>query len=196
MDTTIIEIGEHSLDYMRKTDMKVKKVKGYLIFIITAVLIFISVCFFALQVAELPFLEQLYIFRRIKNNMGNWKQLILEKTGIEISRGQSVASRVSKEAFSINCFDLGQYYVAVRLSEKNNLPEFIRRAKGDVWMMKKADKIDPSSQQFCEYVSRNMNTNTVSCGIDMYNKIGYSGYFERFHPCQTILDEILERFKI
>lgn len=195
-DKTVIELSEHSLDYMRQTDTKVKKIKGYLIFIITSFITLVSIIFFILQTSDYEFIEQLNIFKRIKNNMVSWKSLILEKTGIEIAKGQNLSTRVDAKAFNFNCYDFGTYFVAAKLSEKNNLPEFIKRGNGDVWMIKKAGKRDESSNQFCEFIIRNNTLNTIQCGIDMYNKVGYSGYFESLHPCQTILDEIQEKFRL
>lgn len=196
MDKTVIEFSENSLDYIHQTESKVKNVRGYLILIISAVIVFISTVVFIMQTANYEFIEQLGIFKRIKNNMGSWKSLILEKTGIEVGRGKNMASRVNIKVFNFNCYDFGTYYVGAKLSPKNNLPEFIRRGKGDVWMIQKADKIDNSAKQFCEYQVRNNNLNTITCGMDMYNKIGYSGYFELGHPCQSALNIFLEKLKI
>lgn len=194
-DKTIIEFTENSLDYIRQTESNIKNVRGYLILIISAFIIFISSVLFILQTANYDFFDQLAIFKRIKNNMSSWKSLILEKTGIEIARGKNLAARSNIKIFNFECYDMGTYYVSARLNERNGLPQFIKRGKGDVWMIRKADKIDNSSKQFCEYITRTGNQNTITCGMDMYNQIGYSGYFENGHPCQSMLSEFENKYK-
>jgi hypothetical protein len=189
-NNTILEIGEKNIDYYRSAVTKFKSYKGYLSYVFAIIFIIISTLFFALQSFKWDPLTQLEKFKRIKRNIGSWRQLILEKTDIEVTRGRSRALQLNPRSFDYSCYDYGNFYAALRLNPTTFLPEFILRGIGDVWRFRKAAEIDIPAKQFCEYIILNGNYSTAQCGIDMFNKLGYSGYFELNHPCQNALNII------
>lgn len=188
MNNTILEIGEKNIDYYRSSVSKFKEYKGYMTYIFSIAFIIISTLFFALQAFQWDPLIQLEKFKRIKKNIGNWQQLIIEKTDIEINKGKAKALQLKPSSFSYACYDYGNFYAALKLNQTSFLPEFILRGNGDVWKFRKADNKDIPAMQFCEYIILKGNYNTAQCGTDMFDKLGYSGYFEFNHPCQTALD--------
>ncbi|CCU55749.1 entry-fusion complex essential component (Cop-H2R) [Choristoneura biennis entomopoxvirus] len=188
MNNTILQIGEKNIDYYRSAATKLKTYKGYMGYILSMLFIIISTLFFILQSFRWEPLVQLDKFRRIKKNIGSWKQLVLEKTQIEMTRGRARSLQLINDAFDFKCYDFGNYYAAMRLNQTTFLPEFILRGIGDVWRFRKAAEKDVSAFQFCEYIIWTNNNNLAQCGIDMFNKLGYSGYFEYGHPCQYALN--------
>ncbi|CCU55515.1 entry-fusion complex essential component (Cop-H2R) [Adoxophyes honmai entomopoxvirus 'L'] len=188
MNNTILQIGEKNIDYYRSANAKLRSYKGYMAYILSIIFIIISTIFFILQSFRWEPLVQLDIFRRIKKNIGSWKQLVLEKTQIEMTRGRARSLQLVNDAFDYKCYDFGNYYAALRLNQNTFLPEFILRGIGDVWRFRKSAETDIPALQFCEYTIFNNTNNAVQCGIDMFNKLGYSGYFENQHPCQYALN--------
>ncbi|BAO49538.1 putative viral membrane protein [Alphaentomopoxvirus acuprea] len=196
MNNTLIEIGEKNIDYYRSSSIKFKEYKGYIIYLLSIIFIILSTIFFALQCFKWEPLIQLEIFRRIKKNIGSWQQLIIEKTSNEITRGKARALQLSPNAFSFACYDFGSHYSAIKLNQNTFLPEFILRGTGDVWRFNKAATIDPGAQQFCQFIILSGNNNSVSCGIEMFNLLGYSGFFENNHPCNNALDLIVSQNRL
>ncbi|CCU56354.1 entry-fusion complex essential component (Cop-H2R) [Mythimna separata entomopoxvirus 'L'] len=187
MNNTVLQIGEKNIDYYRSATAKLRNYKGYMGYILSMIFIILSTIFFILQSFRWNPLFQLEKFRRIKKNIGSWKQLVLEKTQIESTRGRARSLQLINDAFDYRCYDFGNYYAALRLNQTTFLPEFILRGVGDVWRFRKADEVDVGALQFCDYTIINNSSNSAQCGIDMFNKLGYSGYFENGHPCQTAL---------
>ena len=127
--------------------------------------------------------------------MASWHNNIIEKTGIETNRGKRVALEINNNAiYSFQPYDFGTYYTALRLNSATYLPEFIRRGNGDIWKVNKAADKDTSALQFTKYLIYTNSSNTITCGLDMYNKLGYGGYFNSNHPCQLALDVLLQYY--
>lgn len=186
---TFIEINENNLDYYRQEKIKIDKIKNIEIILITFFFLAISVIVAFLQYYEYRPLSEITTFKRIKHNMGNWKNNIIEKTGIESNRGKRIALQINNNAiYSFQPYDFGSYYAAMRINNVTYLPEFIKRGNGDVWKVNKAATVDVSAQQFTRYLILNYSNNYLTCGIDMYNILGYGGYFNSNHPCQSALD--------
>ncbi|AAC97818.1 putative viral membrane protein [Melanoplus sanguinipes entomopoxvirus] len=192
MNSSIIEIGENNIDYYTQHSTQFKNYKGYMSYILAIIFIIISTLFFVIQTYKWDPLIQLEKFKRIKNNIGSWIKSITEKTAIEITRGKAKILQLPSSAFEFNCYDFGSYYAAVKLDSTTALPTFILRGDGGPWQFKKASEIDVSAQQFCQYTILKNAYTSVSCGLDMYNLLGFSGYFEANNPCQTALDVIVD----
>lgn len=191
MENTILEIGDKTVDYYKKAALTNVETRGYLIYILCIIFLTISVLIFILQCIRWEPLVQLQKLKRIKKNVQSWIGIINERTGIEMARGRTAAMQVQPEAFDMQCYDLGNVFVAMRLNSSTYLPEFIRRGTGDVWRFRKAAEIDTSAEQFCMYNIFVGNQDILTCGIDMFNKLGYSGYFETNHACINALTNIV-----
>lgn len=147
----------------------------------------ISFLFFICQIIELDIIKEYLTFKKIKNNMNNMKKLNSNKTLIEIDKGKKLVLSTSLNLTQFNCYNINNYYVAARINKNTYLPEFIRKDTADVW---KINGSDDSSQQFCQYLIMEHADNTITCGIQMYEEIGYGGYFNLNHPCQLILNKM------
>lgn len=197
MGKTLIEVQEHNLDYYRQETSSIQTSKGFELLAFTFFFMIVSVIFALLQYYNYEPLAQLDKFKRIKRNMGTFRINILEKTAIETTRGKRIALSINDPSiYQFECLDFGSYFSPMRLNSSTYLPEFIRRGTGDVWKINKALKDgvtkDTSAEQFCQYVILNHSNETLTCGIDMYDELGYGGYFNTNHPCQSALDVLLE----
>jgi hypothetical protein len=191
MEKTILAFDNKNLEYT-KTDHKIIKKDNFFIIILTVfVIFFLSICYSLLINFEWQPLKTLEKFKRIKKNMNSWTSIVNEKTGIEINKGRYLY--LTKPSVSdFQCIDYGSYYVPGRISSSTYLPEFVRRGGSGPWVINKADEKDLSSLQFCKfllnkYITKSSNLdNLITCGIDMFDKIGYSGYFMLNSPCDNI----------
>lgn len=190
---TIIEIDDKKIKYEKtgKSDLNTDNV--FLIFIITFVILLFSMVFTLLINFEWEPLIVLNKFKRIKKNMNSWFSIINEKTGIEINKGRLLyLSKPSSNNFQ--CMDFGTYIVPGRLSKESFLPEFVKRGNSGPWVITKADNNDPSAEQFCtflldKYVTKSNNIDSlITCGTDMFKKLGYGGYFIPNSPCERAIE--------
>jgi hypothetical protein len=189
-----IEIFDSAINYTKEQTAKFYGYKNILTFILSIIFIILSTIIFILQIYEWNPIVQLNTFKRIKNNIGNWRKLIIDKTSIEIKRGQLQSLRLKIDAFDFQCYDYENFYSAIKLNNSNYLPEFIMRGNGDVWMFKKAANIDLSAQQFCKYIIyKNQKEDNITCGTEMFDARGYSGWFEYNHPCNNALNLIISK---
>lgn len=191
MNADTITIYDNEIKYNKTQNAKFIRYKNLLSFILSIIFIIISTLIFMLQIYDWDPIVQLNRFRRIKNNIGNWRKLIIDKTAIEIKRGQIQSLRLKLEAYDYHCYDYGNFYSAIKLNSINFLPSFIMRGNGDVWRFKKAAPIDLSAKQFCQYIIYKNNNTEYTCGLDMFDNIGFSGWFEYDHPCQNALNLII-----
>lgn len=185
---SVIEINENALNY-KKIDTKFFNKTKFLFLIILVFIIFLfSVILCVLQNFEWTPLQELNTFKRIKKTMNSWSNIVNEKTGIEINKGKLLyLSKPDIAEFS--CIDYGLYYAAGRLNENIFLPQFIMRGNSGPWIIKKADTVDEPAKQFCEFLlSKKIdNNNIITCGKEMYEKLGYSGYFTQNSPCENFI---------
>lgn len=185
---SIIEIDENELNY-KKIDTKFFNKTKFIFLIILIFLIFLgSVIICILQNFDWVPLKNLNTFKRIKKNMNSWGNIVNEKTGIEMNKGKLLY--LSKpDVVNFSCIDYGLYYAPGKLNENNFLPQFITRGNSGPWIVKKASNDDESAKQFCEFLlTKNINnSNLITCGKDMYNKLGYSGYFTQNSPCENFI---------
>jgi hypothetical protein len=197
MVKTILEVHENNLDYYKIETARIKHFKFIEIFFITFILLTLSVFFLILYCYEPEDWKALKNFTLIKNNMSHWKKNIIAKSNIESTRGKRLyLQNPNQDSQIFKCYDFGLYYAASRLNGITFLPEFIRRGNGDVWKVSKSvntkNKYDKSAHQFCQYLTFKNSDNIITCGLDMYNKLGYGGYFNFGHPCQTVLDQLFK----
>jgi len=186
--TTTLKIDENSINYYRKEEGKNREIRGYMIYLLCCIILFGSTVVFLLYLMEWEPLIQLTILKRIKNNVQGWIKLITEKTAIESNKGRILSLQLPISVYDFDCYDIGLAYVALRLNRTSFLPEFIMRGVGDVWNFRKASEIDKSAEQFCRFIIMTDSSNIQTCGISMFNSLGYSGYFENNHPCSNALD--------
>lgn len=191
MNANTITIYDNEINYNKTQNAKFVRYKNFLAFILSIIFIIISTIIFMLQIYDWNPITQLNRFRRIKNNIGNWRKLIIDKTAIEIKRGQIQSLRLKIDSFDYQCYDYGNFYAAIKMNSTNFLPSFIMRGNGDVWEFKKAAPIDLSSKQYCKYIIYKNNNTEYTCGTDMFDNIGFGGWFEYDHPCQNALNLII-----
>lgn len=196
---TTIEIDNDTLLYQQNLSTTINKSNIFLILFFTFLILFVSVIYTILENFDWAPLLNLKKFKRIKKNMNLWTDIMEEKTGIEINKGK-LLYLTNPQVAEFQCLDYGDYYVPGRLSNTSYLPEFIRRGNSGPWIIQKANKSDPSAQQFCKYLlnkyiisSQNNSDNVITCGIDMFNKLGYGGYFISNSPCEKAIEILNEK---
>uniref|UniRef100_A0AAU7E217 Viral membrane protein n=1 Tax=Rousettus bat poxvirus TaxID=3141933 RepID=A0AAU7E217_9POXV len=185
-DRTTVSVNGLDLEYVRaheRVSVRYARVSTLCFFFVMLVA---SAVLFVYQISEGNVVSELRKYSRLKHAILSWRPLVDAKVRIERERGrQEAATRPS--AFNFRCVDFGPYFVPVRLDRASFLPQAVRRGRGDGWMVKKAARVDPSAQQFCEYVLDNNDGNTITCGTEMFDELGYSGYFEAGHWCSSFL---------
>lgn len=188
---SVIEINENELNYKKIDTKYFNKTKFGFLIILIFIIFLISVILCILQNFDWKPLNNLNTFKRIKKNMNSWSNIVNEKTGIEINKGKLLY--LSKpDIINFSCIDYGLYYAVGRLNENIFLPQFIMRGNSGPWTIKKADTEDESAKQFCEFLlnkKSNNNNNIITCGKDMYEKLGYSGYFTQNSPCEDFISK-------
>lgn len=197
MDQTTIVLDNKSLEYKQTSNRVIKKDNLFIILIILFIIFFLSVTYSLLINFEWEPLKTLEKFKRIKKNMNSWTSIVNEKTGIEINKGRYLYLTKPSVA-DFQCLDYGSYYVPGRLSPTSFLPEFVRRGNSGPWVINKATSgEDLSALQFCKYLlnkyvtqSNNLN-NLITCGVDMYDQLGYSGYFINNSPCENAIKVLI-----
>lgn len=193
---TLIEVQENNFDYYKNEEVKIQVGKGLELIIFTFFFMTVSIILALLQYYGYEPLVQLDKFKRIKANMGKFRTNIIEKTAIETTRGKRIALTINDPSiYQFECLDFGDYFAALRLDGSTYLPQFIRRGIGDVWKVNKSLKEgvskDTSAEQFCEYIISHYQNDYLTCGVEMYDELGYGGYFNPNHPCQYALDILL-----
>lgn len=195
MTKTEIVLEDNKFSFQETSRTQLKKNNFFIINLIVFLCLFISTIYTILIGFNWKPLKTLEKFKSIKKNMNSWTSVVTEKTGIEKNKGRSLyLSRPDVSVFK--CVDFGSYYSPGRISSSNYLPEFIRRGNSGPWIVTKAANTDLSALQFCEYLINEYVTNStnldniITCGIQMQNILGYSGYFIPNSPCERMLESI------
>lgn len=189
---TIIQFDDEKLNYKRTGKSILDKGNFIFIILVTFIILLCSVIFCVLIGFDWEPLLVLKKFKRIKKNMNSWESIVRNKTFIEANNGRLLY--LAKPLVSnFTCLDYGSYYLPGRINIDSYLPEFVRRGNSGPWTVNKADKNDEPAKQFCSYIlekysRNNQNQNLITCGIDMFNKIGTSGYFIANSPCERALE--------
>ncbi|AST09493.1 IMV membrane protein [NY_014 poxvirus] len=182
MDKTTLSVNAHNLEYVREKAIQGVQAAKTSTIIFFVIILAISALLLWFQTSDNQIFNELSRYMRIKNTVRDWRSLTDSKTKLESDRGR-LLSAGRDELFDFQCIDFGTYFSAVRLDKKTFLPQAIRRGTGDAWMIKKAAKIDLSAQQFCQYLIKHHSDNIITCGNEMLNELGYSGYFMDPHWC-------------
>ncbi|ABD97451.1 CPXV111 protein [Cowpox virus] len=185
MDKTTLSVNACNLEYVREkaiVGVQAAKTSTLIFFVI---ILAISALLLWFQTSDNQVFNELTRYMRIKNTVNDWKSLTDSKTKLESDRGRLLAAG-KDDIFDFKCVDFGAYFIAMRLDKKTYLPQAIRRGTGDAWMVKKAAKVDPSAQQFCQYLIKHKSNNVITCGNEMLNELGYSGYFMSPHWCSDL----------
>ena len=187
---TIIGLENNHFRYDKLSRQTVSKDKFYIIFIFIVLIFIISFSYTVLFSFEWEPLMVLEKYKRIKKNTNSWMSILYEKTGIEVNKGKLLY--LSKpDVSNWQCLDISSYYVPVRISPSSYLPEFIQRGNSGPWTVKKSGTGDDiPALQFCKflidkYVSQGSGS-IITCGIDMFEKLGYGGYFNTNSPCEKV----------
>lgn len=187
---TIIGLENKHFRYDKLSRQTVSKDKFYIIFIFIVLIFIISFSYTVLFSFEWEPLMVLEKYKRIKKNTNSWMSILYEKTGIEVNKGKLLY--LSKpDVSNWQCLDISSYYVPVRISPSSYLPEFIQRGNSGPWTVKKSGtEEDVPALQFCKflidkYVSQGSGS-IITCGIDMFEKLGYGGYFNTNSPCEKV----------
>lgn len=191
----MIETEPINLNYIRKDKEKQILSKDRGLIFISCILIAISIIIFTIQIFNPEMLRQIMKCKRIQKNVSKWSKIINEITSVEITKGKQVALQINNSGFDYKCYDYGPYYIPFKLNPLTYLPEAIRRGNGDGWVISKSSDVDLPALQFCKYIILKYPSNTITCGMDMFDKIKYSGYFEVGHWCSTALDKIYQENK-
>lgn len=186
---TVIELDDDSITY-KKSTKTYKQSNIFYIILILFIIFIISLCYSILQYFEWKPLMVIQKFKRIKKNMTSWDNITKNKTAIESNKGRLLYLS-NKNVSNLQCLDFGNYYAVGRLSKQEYLPEFIKRGNSGPWVIKKANVIDESAKQFCNYVLNKYSDNLITCGLKMYEELGYSGYFSNDSPCENALNIFL-----
>lgn len=188
-DRTTVSVHGLDLEYVRaheRASVRYARVSTLCFFF---VLLFLSAVLFIYQISEGNVVSTLRQYARIKQSIVNWRPLVEAKSHIERERGRRAAV-ARPDLFEFRCVNFGAYFLPARLDRATYLPQAVRRGRGDGWMIKKAAATDLSASQFCDFVLDNYSGNVITCGTEMFNEIGYGGYFEQGHWCNGFLDTV------
>lgn len=192
---TIIALDDKQIRYDKLHKQAISKDKFYIIFFFIVLILIVSFSYTLLFSFEWEPLMVLEKYKRIKKNTNSWMSILYEKTGIEVNKGKLLY--LSKpEVANWQCVDLSSYYTPVRISPSSYLPEFIQRGNSGPWTVRKTGTGDDvASLQFCQFLIDKYVTqgsgNVITCGIDMFEKLGYGGYFNTNSPCEKVYNTLV-----
>ncbi|QHG62632.1 hypothetical protein [Cetacean poxvirus 1] len=187
MEKTTLSVNGLDFEYVREKaieSIKVAKTSTVCFFVIVLI---ISIVLMWFQISDNTIFYELIKYCRIKNSVKEWGPLVESKSQLESDKGRLLAEE-RKDLLNFHCVDFGSFFLPIRLDSNTYLQQAIRRGSGDGWMVKKASKVDLSAQQFCEYLIKYKHDNVITCGTDMLNTLGYSGFFETGHWCKEYSD--------
>lgn len=194
---TQIEFEDDNITYKNISNGKVTNKSIIIVLIILIIVFLLSTLFTILQGFEFGPLVELGTFKRIKKNMSSWLSITQEKTGLEKNKGRLFALTTAG-ATEFQIIDFDSFYVIGRINPNNYLPEFLRRGNSGPWIINKVAKQDLSAKQFAQYALNKYilhnpsSDHIITCGTDMYNKIGYSGYFNTSSVCERAIEKLRE----
>ncbi|QGN68078.1 IMV membrane protein [Equine molluscum contagiosum-like virus] len=186
-DRTTLSVHGLELNYVREHERASVRYAGVSTVAFFLLVLVASTVLFLYQLSDDNVFATLARYARIKSALRSWRPLVAAKTRLERERGRQLAARRA-DIFDFRCMDFGAFFLPVRLDRETFLPQAVRRGRGDGWTVAKAAPLDPGAQQFCEFVLRNHEDSTLTCGTEMFNEIGYSGYFEPGHWCRDFVD--------
>ncbi len=145
-------------------------------------------------------LDNFIAFQDIQRNFNTWTSVLREYQSLESNKINTLIPSMSNYD-QVTCIDYGNYYMpaffnSIILDDEHLLlPAAVRRGNGDGWAVTKSSNNDPAALQQCLYVASELSDTVVTCGIDMYNKLGYGGYLNKSHWCNKARDLLYNAYK-
>lgn len=166
--------------------------------------IVLLVCFTVISIAQMiqwkP-LDNFIAFQDIQRNFNNWQSILGDYQSLESNKIKTLIPSMNNYNL-VSCIDYGTYYLPMFFNaitidgEGLLLPAAVRRGNGDGWAVTKSSPNDQAALQQCMYIASELSDTTVTCGIDMYNKLGYGGYLNKGHWCNTARDLLYNYYRI
>jgi hypothetical protein len=137
-----------------------------------------------LQLSDYEPIATVNKFQIIQSNFSSQYSLVKDYEKLEVAKMQNLVPSM-RNYQNYQCIDYGSYILPLRVNPISFLPEAIRRGNGDGWQIQKSGNVDVPAQQFCSFLIMEYGSNTISCGLDMYEKLGYGGYLNNLHWCKS-----------
>lgn len=145
-------------------------------------------------------LDNFIAFQDIQRNFNTWTKVLGDYQSLESNKIKTLIPSMSNYN-QVVCIDYGAFYMPMFFNDitiENTsllLPAAVRRGNGDGWAVTKSSTNDPAALQQCLYVASELSDSVVTCGVDMYNKLGYGGYLNQGHWCNTARDLLYNNYK-
>ena len=161
-------------------------------------------CFTVISIAQMlqwkP-LDNFIAFQDIQRNFNNWTVILSDYQNLESNKIKTLVPSMSNYS-QVVCIDYGTYYMpmffnTITIEDKTLLlPAAVRRGNGDGWAVTKSDNNDPAALQQCMYIASELSDVVITCGLDMYNKLGYGGYLNKGHWCNKAKDLLYNFYRV
>ena len=162
------------------------------IFVILIVVVVLSLIVFFLEYFDNQYIKTLRSLVRIKKNMNSISKIVDESHSNAVRRTimlKSLRPDLNLEEFE--CYDMGTYYVPARVNPDINTFEFIRRGKGSIHTIQKTNIRDVAALNYCQYLIQTQDQrDVISCGLDMYEKLGFSDLLQKNSTCNVIIEKL------
>lgn len=195
-----------AINTIRNIPLEVTNRSNIITSIITIILLGVFTLVSVAQVIQWKPLDTFIAFQDIQRNFNRWRKTIEDYEVTESNRIKSLIPSMSNFN-QFTCVDYGTFYIPItfmnnyRGAERQHndgkllLPTAVRRGNGDGWAVTKSASVDPSALQQCLYVASERSDSLITCGSDMYNKLGYGGYFNQGHWCNVARDKLYNVYK-
>lgn len=201
MDQIVIDLYPIKVNDIKHIPQELSNKKEFLF---TFISIGLLIIFTLLSIAQtLPWkpLDNFLAFQDIQRNFNKWNSIISQYQILESNK--IVALKPSMSNYNrVMCVDYGTFYIPIFFNdltlngESRTLPAAIRRGNGDGWTVTKSSNNDTAAYQQCLYVASEYIDSVITCGTDMYNKLGYGGYLNSGHWCNTARDKLYQLYHI
>ena len=143
------------------------------------------------QITKWEPIDTFVAFQEIQTNFNKWPSIVSQYEVLESNKIITLKPYMSNYN-NIVCTDYDTFYIPMFFQTVNGLmlPTAVRRGNGDGWIITKSSKVDTAAYQQCLYLASEMSSNLITCGSDMYNKIGYGGYLNNGHWCNEARDKL------
>lgn len=151
------------------------------------------------QMLEWKPLDNFIAFQDIQRNFNNWNKVISNYEELQSHEIQALVAGLSNYSNFV-CIDYGSYYLPAHFKSSSIdntlriLPSAVRRGNGDAWAVTKSAGIDTAAYQQCLYVASELSDREITCGSDMYNKLGYGGFLNQGHWCNNAKDLLYQYY--
>lgn len=176
MDRIVITLDPISVEQKRLLEANTNFFSTMFLMIFYIVVLSLIILIYVLYTNNYAPFVVLKDYNAIVRSINTYSILVDEITSQE-SKENHIKFNATTKFNRFTCIDMGSYYVSVMLNNEY-LPTFIRRGNGDIWRVSKAAAKDDAALQFCNYISTAYMDNYITCGNDMFKKIGISGYLD------------------